>query len=527
MATINDFFTSLSTGTKWSAGVSFTRLNGLPIDDASVFNGYTALTNYINDAASTAYMGQIVAVIDGGITTVYVLAPTETIEDEETTVTLAPQALASGGNTEVLATQLSTLAGKIGDIKTDEKGNPVYDDIAAWIEAVEVEVAKKQDKLTAENAGSGIIVTPETTDSESGDTIPASIAVKISATEGNSLSTKEDGLYVEVPEVVHPEYTIAKEASTPDGLVAQYKLTKDNVPTGVTIDIPEVDVPEYTIVKKETATEGYLATYALQKDNVDTGATIDIPKEFFVKSGEVVLADDDFVTANAGTEKDKYYIVLTINTPENDGTEQKIVIPAESLVDALNVDNTGKNVELAYDASTNTLSAKVIESGITATELANNAVTTDKILDGAVKTAKIDDKAVTTGKINDAAVTEEKINDDAVTTDKIKDGNVTYAKLESSIQDAFNLVNNSTNGSNKFLTEGDKATAVDTTNGDKLVTASQVITYVSTMDHDDPAYGAIAENATNDTWAGSKDVYDGFKALEEQISNAHAIYRYQ
>ena len=63
------FFQNLASGTKWSAGVSFTRTNALPIDDKSVFQSLEEAQTYAQSA--TAYPGQVVAVVETGATSFY------------------------------------------------------------------------------------------------------------------------------------------------------------------------------------------------------------------------------------------------------------------------------------------------------------------------------------------------------------------------------------------------------------------------------------------------------------------------
>lgn len=63
------FFSNLASGTKWSAGVSFTRTNALPIDDKSVFDSLENAQTYAQSA--TAYPGQVIAVVTSNETTFY------------------------------------------------------------------------------------------------------------------------------------------------------------------------------------------------------------------------------------------------------------------------------------------------------------------------------------------------------------------------------------------------------------------------------------------------------------------------
>ena len=153
--------------------------------------------------------------------------------------------------------------------------------------------------------------------------------------------------------------------------------------------------------------------YTLTQGN-KTIAKFNIEKDSFVKAGEVTRghmlgqeysgpnADALFVTGeNSDPEQgtvDTYFMHLTIGT--SDANETHLFIPAESLVDAYNADNTGHNVTITIDKVTNTIGAVVNQYGITSNELATNSVTTEKITDSNVTTAKIADGNVTYGKLN-------------------------------------------------------------------------------------------------------------------------------
>lgn len=65
------------------------------------------------------------------------------------------------------------------------------------------------------------------------------IKVAVSGTEGNSLSVNSDGLYVAVPEITVPEYTLASVSNPDSAYASQYQLKKDGVPVGATINIPK------------------------------------------------------------------------------------------------------------------------------------------------------------------------------------------------------------------------------------------------------------------------------------------------
>ena len=75
----NTFFANLASGTKWSAGVAFTRTNALPLDDKSVFQSLEAAQSYAQSA--TAYPGQVVTVVESNNTSVYVITAEGQLQD--------------------------------------------------------------------------------------------------------------------------------------------------------------------------------------------------------------------------------------------------------------------------------------------------------------------------------------------------------------------------------------------------------------------------------------------------------------
>lgn len=171
--------------------------------------------------------------------------------------------------------------------------------------AVSVEVAAKDNSLEV------------TTDAQGKVTVGA----KISATEGNSLTIAEDGLFVEVP---------------------------------------EIEVPEYTMVKAETAEEGAIATYYLTKDNVQVGAKINVPKDYLVKSATIEVVETEGQPYTEAKIGDKYIdFVVNVKAGEGEGTESHIYLPVNELVD---VYTAGDGIEIS-DA--NVVSAKVVaENGL-------------------------------------------------------------------------------------------------------------------------------------------------------------------
>lgn len=65
------------------------------------------------------------------------------------------------------------------------------------------------------------------------------IKVAVSKTAGNSLSAETDGLYVAVPEITVPGYTLEPVSNPDSAYASQYQLKKDGVAVGYPINIPK------------------------------------------------------------------------------------------------------------------------------------------------------------------------------------------------------------------------------------------------------------------------------------------------
>jgi hypothetical protein len=92
-------------------------------------------------------------------------------------------------------------------------------------------------------------------------------------------------------------------------------------------------------------------------------------------------------------------------------------------------------IDVRVDDTTLTIISDILsvkDSGISATQLADNAVTTIKIADSNITTNKLADNAVTTIKIADSNVTTIKIADSNITTNKLANLSVTNSKIANS-----------------------------------------------------------------------------------------------
>lgn len=159
---------------------------------------------------------------------------------------------------------------------------------------------------------------------------------------------------------------------------------------------------DVTVKKLDTATEGYAATYIVEQGGIQVGAKIDIPKDFLVRSGTVKTCSVENQPV-AGYKVDDKYLDFTVNTVNDDGTEQHIYIKLTDLVDVYTAEADATEVQIAI-SDTNVVSAALVDGG----------VTTAKIADANVTEAKLAAESVTTAKIKDASITQAKLTGEFV-----------------------------------------------------------------------------------------------------------------
>lgn len=350
MSKITELFDSLENGKKWKAGVAFSRTGALPLDDKSLFSTVAAAEEYAANGA-TAYPGQFIAVVQ------------DAVEATETTEAIPASVIAyvitPGGTLQRLAATSST--GDVGqDLANLQSQLAQIDlDIAAIEEDlldVDAELEKRAYEL---QGGNGITV------SEDAENAKTNVSAKLSADEGNTLSFGTDG--------------------------------------GLFVEVPEIDVPEYTLAVAATTTEGYAKTYELQKDGVAVGSKIDIPKDMVVSSGVIVKDPEG---QDAGT-----YIELTLANSDN----TKLYINVSSLLDEMPVEGTDTTtVDITVDNSTGkyVISAAVIDGSIGLTQLSEDVIAliekagtaVQKITTGSANgTIAVDDQDVNVKGLADAA----------------------------------------------------------------------------------------------------------------------------
>lgn len=310
--------------------LSIKRGNPAPVDTTAVWYNKTELETYAKSGA-TAYVGQVLTLVADGKCEAYM------ISNEAGTLIKLASTTASGD----LASDVATLQTQVEGLLT-KVGAPAGDGVASTGIYSELDNLRSRinGKVGSVSAGAGIEV--------SGDATAPSVAVKVDTTAGNALTIVDGkGLRVEVPDVVHPEYTVEKLGS---------------------------------------ASEGAVASYALKKDGTQVGATIDIPKDLVVVSGSVVELKAGALPAGV-TEPGTYIeLVLSGGNP--------IYIPVGSLIEYV-TGGSGEDdaIQINVDGNTHKVTASVKAGSLTKDMLASGVQTSLGKADSAVQ-------AIATGSAN-------------------------------------------------------------------------------------------------------------------------------
>lgn len=342
--------------------LSIKRGNPAPVDTTAVWYNKTELETYAASGA-TAYVGQILTLVADNKCEAYM------ISSEAGTLVKLAQTTATGDlATDVtnLQTQVSNLTKAIGAAAAEgTEASGLYKLIAD----VEATTNNKVSSVSAADASVTI----------GGAVTAPTVKVAISAAEGNSLSVGEDGLFVSVPEVVHPEYSLAA-AETSKGMLKSYKLQKDG------------------------------------KD-IAGSVLIDIPKDLVVSSGSVVELENGALPDGV-TEAGTYIKLVLANS------EKPLYINVGKLIEYV-TGGSGENdaIQINVSSDTHKVTANVKNGSLTKQMLAADVVASLDKADTAVQTVvagdtngtiKVDGKDVSvTGLQNAAFATVESINETA------------------------------------------------------------------------------------------------------------------
>lgn len=188
-------------------GMTYSRNTKAPLEDKRIFTTLALAQEYVDNVDQTAYVGLTISVVnDGANNGLYYI---ERIADaDNATGLLSKIGSDSAADVATLQSDVAALKSTVGDSTS----------------GLVADVAGKADAFTA---GDGIDYTDNV------------VKVAISATEGNSLSVNSDGLYVAVPEIEVPEYTLEAVSNSDSAYASQYQLKKDGVAVGATINIPK------------------------------------------------------------------------------------------------------------------------------------------------------------------------------------------------------------------------------------------------------------------------------------------------
>nr|DAI00997.1 MAG TPA: hypothetical protein [Caudoviricetes sp.] len=320
------------------------RGNPIPLDTTAVWYSKSELETYAASGA-TAYVGQVLTLVADSKCEAYM------ISNEAGTLIKLASTTASGdlaSDVAALQTQVTGLINKVGKAA---EGENAATGLFALIDEVKALANAKVASVKA--ADKSITI--------GGTATAPTVKVAISAGEGNALSLGDDGLKVVVPDVTHPEYTIAKKADAGD----------------------------------------YAAVYQLTKDGVAVGVDINIPKDIVVKSGSVQTYEAGSLPI--GVNEAGTYIVLVLN----DKAATKLYINVGNLIEYVTSGSAeGDMVFVNIDPLTHKVTATITDGTITETKLAK--AVTDKLAKAVSAVQKVE-AGTTNGTISvdgaDVAIT--------------------------------------------------------------------------------------------------------------------------
>ena len=396
MAIVNrdTFFNNLANGTKWSAGVAFTRTNALPIDDKSVFSTLEAAQTYAQSA--TAYPGQVVAVVLSDKTDVYVINQTGELQsiasstspmifkDNEsemlalTDIEAGQQVYRTDTNTIWIfkggdASQLSNWVESAAQNDTVWYGTQNKVNFYALTETQFAGITPKDSNTLYFVSDIGKIYKGDvdvTTSISAVSTFPdVADAVRgklyVDTTSIEAKFTTDGSNWITITPIKQASSNAIKLAATWDNSTGTIKVGDGEgaVLTGVAHDV-SYDSANLTIT---------IPVYGGED------VVVNIPKDKFVTAGKYY---EDYPVESPTHHK---VIVLTI-----DNQEEPVIIPAESLVNIYTADNAGKNIVVSI-SDDNKVSAQAVIDPV-----AGNALTSSE---NGLKVQIIDGSAEDAGKL--------------------------------------------------------------------------------------------------------------------------------
>lgn len=350
------------------------RGNPIPLDTTAVWYSKATLDEYAASGA-TAYVGQVVTLIEGGKCEAYI------ISNEAGTLIKLASTTASGdlaSDVATLQSQVADLISKVGKAAAgEEDATGLFKAVA---DAAAAAAAADAKAVAAQEAADAKVASVGATDASvvvGGSATAPTVGVQLSKAEGNILALAEDGLKVIAPEVNIPEYTIAEET-----LGAESEFSK---------------------------------VYHLKKGDENVGVAINIPKDMVVSAGAVEV--------NPAGQPEGTYLVLTLAN----ATSDKIYIDVKKLVDLYTGAAATDGIITVAINDTNVITATIADGSITKAKLAEAVQTSLGKADTAVQsvvtgtengTILVDNTSVAVKGLGSAAYKEEAdfASADALTT---------------------------------------------------------------------------------------------------------------
>lgn len=206
--------------TIFPTGLTYSRNTKAPLMDMQVFETLALAQAYVDNKDQTAYVGLTVSVVGDGANNGLYYVERIADADNETGLLVKVGSDSAADVAEVKA-DVATLKTTVGD-----EASGLVADVAKNAEDIKTNAEEIEKKANAFTVGNGLVYTENKID------------VVVSTAEGNSLSVDENGLYVSVPTVTIPEYTLDSVESPAEGYASQYEFKKDGQVLN-TINIPK------------------------------------------------------------------------------------------------------------------------------------------------------------------------------------------------------------------------------------------------------------------------------------------------
>ena len=206
--------------TIFPTGLTYSRNTKAPLMDMQVFETLALAQAYVDNKDQTAYVGLTVSVVGDGANNGLYYVERIADADNETGLLVKVGSDSAADVAEVKA-DVATLKTTVGD-----ETSGLVSDVAKNAEDIKTNAEEIEKKANAFTVGNGLVYTENKID------------VIVSTAEGNSLSVDENGLYVSVPTVTIPEYTLDSVESPAEGYASQYEFKKDGQVLN-TINIPK------------------------------------------------------------------------------------------------------------------------------------------------------------------------------------------------------------------------------------------------------------------------------------------------